>query len=141
MRFHIVDTFTDERFAGTPAAVVPASVFPPVDLMQGMASCVDLPTTAFVVPAGPGEYRVRCFTPREEIDLCAHATIASARHLFGQPADADRSRLTFVSDSGIRYAERIGDLIAIDDDRVRIFGTAVPRDPLRLPALEHLGAR
>lgn len=221
MRFHIVDTFADERFAGNPAAVVPASVFPPVDLMQGMASCIDLPATAFVVRAGPGEYRVRWFTPHKEVDLCVHATMASARHLFGHPADADRSRLKFVSDNGILYAERVGDLIAIDlptarltpadpppglldalgtgavacalssddtlvevesaevvaavrpdfaalrrqpfrghivtalqlferggrlevvddGDRVRIFGTAVPRDPLRPSALEGLGAR
>jgi PhzF family phenazine biosynthesis protein len=114
MRFHIVDTFADTRFAGNPAAVVPGPVFPSVDEMQGMANQIALPTTAFVVPIAAAEYRVRWFTPHKEINLCGHATIASARYLFGERANADTTRLRFVSDNGILYAERLGDLVAID---------------------------
>ncbi|MFC0527577.1 PhzF family phenazine biosynthesis protein [Phytohabitans kaempferiae] len=114
MRFHIVDTFADDRFAGNPAAVVSAPEFPADAAMQSVAHRIGLPTTAFVVAAGPGEYRVRWFTPYKEINLCGHATIASARYLFGQAADAGRSRLRFVSDNGVLYAERVGDLVAID---------------------------
>jgi len=57
---------------------------------------------------------VRWFTPYAEINLCGHATIASARQLFQDPDNAGRTTLTFVSDNGILYAERVGDLIAID---------------------------
>jgi PhzF family phenazine biosynthesis protein len=114
MRFHVVDTFTDERFAGNPAAVVEAPRFPPVGDMQRTAHLIGLPTTAFVVPIAPARYRVRWFTPYKEINLCGHATIAGARHLFQAPENAGQARLTFVSDNGVLHAERAGELIAID---------------------------
>jgi len=114
MRYHIVDAFADERFAGNPAAVVPGPAFPAADEMQAVAHRIGLPTTAFVVPDGPGEYQVRWFTPYKEINLCGHATIASARHLFGLPGNVERERLRFVSGNGVLNASRDGDLIAID---------------------------
>lgn len=114
MRHHIVDTFADDRFAGNPAAVVPVPAFPDDEAMQRIAYRIGLPTTAFVVPAAPGEYRVRWFTPYKEINLCGHATIASARCLFGLDDNAGRPTLRFVSDNGVLYTERVGDLIAID---------------------------
>jgi predicted PhzF superfamily epimerase YddE/YHI9 len=114
MRFHIVDTFADARFAGNPAAVTVAPEFPSMADMQRVAHRIALPTTAFVVRAAAGEYRVRWFTPSKEINLCGHATIASARHLFAQPEDAGRARLRFVSDNGILYTQRVGDLVGID---------------------------
>ncbi|HEX6501160.1 MAG TPA: PhzF family phenazine biosynthesis protein [Micromonosporaceae bacterium] len=126
MRFHIVDTFADERFAGNPAAVVLGPEFPPVDVMQGTAHWIDLPTTAFVVPSTPGEYRVRWFTPHKEINLCGHATIASARYLFGQTDNADLAKLRFVSDNGVLYAERVDDLIAIDLPKAELTASEPP---------------
>jgi PhzF family phenazine biosynthesis protein len=114
VRHHIVDTFADDRFAGNPAAVAPVPAFPDDGAMQRTAAGIGLPTTAFVVPAGPGEYRVRWFTPAKEINLCGHATIASARYLFGLDDNAGRTTLTFVSDNGVLFTERVGDLIAID---------------------------
>ncbi|GAA2987906.1 PhzF family phenazine biosynthesis protein [Streptosporangium longisporum] len=133
MRFHVVDTFADESFAGNPAAVVVAEAFPAEEAMQGKAHRIGLPTTAFVVPAAaPDEYRVRWFTPYKEINLCGHATIASARHLFDR--DSGVKRLTFVSDNGVLRAERDGDLVAIELQ-------AVPPVPCEPPAglLEALG--
>lgn len=120
MRLHIVDTFADEWFAGNPAAVIQVPRFPPADVMQETAHRIGLPTTAFVVPAGPGQYRVRWFTPHKEINLCGHATIASARVLLERPGNAARRGLTFVSDNGVLYAERAGDLIAIDLPTARL---------------------
>jgi predicted PhzF superfamily epimerase YddE/YHI9 len=111
MRHHIVDTFADTQCAGNPAAVVQTSEFPSGTEMQQTAHRIGLPTTAFVVPARAGEYRVRWFTPYKEINLCGHATIASARVLF---VDSDSTRLTFVSANGVLHAERLEDLIAID---------------------------
>jgi PhzF family phenazine biosynthesis protein len=114
VRHHIVDTFADDRFAGNPAAVAPVAAFPDDEAMQHIAFRIGLPTTAFVVAGAPGEYRVRWFTPYKEINLCGHATIASARHLFGLDDNAGRTTLRFVSDHGVLYTERVGDLIAID---------------------------
>jgi predicted PhzF superfamily epimerase YddE/YHI9 len=114
VRYHIVDTFADERFAGNPAAVVHASAFPSVEVMRQSAYRIGLPTTAYVVPHGPGAYRVRWFTPYAEINLCGHATIASACHLFGLAHNTGRAQLRFESDNGILYTERVGDLIGID---------------------------
>ena len=120
MRYHIVDAFRDARFGGNPAAVVVQDAFPSDEQLQHSAHRIDVPTTAFLVPDGPGEYRVRWFTPYAEVNLCGHATFASARHLFGQAEDADRPRLRFVSDNGVITAERVGDLIAL----------SLPRPPL-----------
>jgi predicted PhzF superfamily epimerase YddE/YHI9 len=125
MRHYVVDTFADDRFAGNPAAVVPVRAFPAVEAMQRIAYGIGLPTTAFVVPAGPGEYRVRWFTPYKEINLCGHATIASARYLFGLDHNTGRASLRFVSDNGVLHAERVGDLVAIDLPAARL----TPADP------------
>lgn len=114
MRAHIVDTFVDARFAGNPAAVVVQPAFPSLGVMQETARRIGLPTTAFVVPSEPGGYRVRWYTPAKEINLCGHATIASARYLFGRRENAGRATLRFVSDNGVLHAEREGELVAID---------------------------
>ncbi|MEV4706166.1 PhzF family phenazine biosynthesis protein [Actinoplanes sp. NPDC049316] len=113
MRYHIVDAFKDGRFGGNPAAVVVGPDLPGDELLQATAYRIGVPTTAFLTPDGDGQYRVRWFTPYAEVNLCGHATIAGARHLFAQPADADRPRLRFVSAHGVITAERSGDLIAL----------------------------
>jgi PhzF family phenazine biosynthesis protein len=95
--------------------------------MQATAHRIGLPTTAFVVPIASSEYRVRWFTPHKEINLCGHATIASARQLFQQQDDNGRTRLKFVSDNGVLYAERVGELIAIDLPKAELAACAPPR--------------
>jgi predicted PhzF superfamily epimerase YddE/YHI9 len=135
MRYHIVDTFADARFAGNPAGVVVATAFPADDLMQSVAHRIGLPATAFLVPAAPGEYRVRWFTPFKEINLCGHATIASARYLFGLARNGDRTRLRFVSDNGVLTAERLGAQIAVDLPRAAL----TPCEPPPPGLLEALG--
>ncbi|MFI5776793.1 PhzF family phenazine biosynthesis protein [Nocardia sp. NPDC051570] len=123
MRHHIVDTFADARYAGNPAAVVQAPEFPSGAAMQRTAHRIGLPTTAFVVPSGAAEFRVRWFTPHKEINLCGHATIASARVLL---TGSDLTRLTFVSDNGVLHARRDGDLIAIDLPTAALTACAPP---------------
>jgi PhzF family phenazine biosynthesis protein len=125
MRFHIIDTFVDERYAGNPAAVVEVPRFPTIAAMQAAAHRIALPTTAFVTPTAPGEYRVRWFTPYSEINLCGHATIASARHLFQHRDNTGRATLTFVSDHGVLYVERVAELLAIDLPKAEL----APCDP------------
>lgn len=78
-----VDAFTNEPFAGNPAAVCVSET--PLDdaLMQQIATEMNLSETAFLYPLeGAGNYSLRWFTPRAEIDLCGHATLASAHVLW-----------------------------------------------------------
>ncbi len=75
--YHIVDAFADRVFAGNPAAVVKLDRFLPAETMQSIAAENNLSETAFVVPEGDG-WNLRWFTPAIEVELCGHATLASA---------------------------------------------------------------
>ena len=72
-----VDAFADKVFTGNPAAVVPLQSWPEEKLMQQIAKENNLSETAFIVKTEEG-YHIRWFTPEYEIDLCGHATLASA---------------------------------------------------------------
>ena len=72
-----IDAFTDQLFKGNPAAVCPLEAWLPDDLMQKIAFENNLSETAFFVKEG-NEYHIRWFTPKTEVDLCGHATLASA---------------------------------------------------------------
>ncbi len=76
-----VDAFTEHRFAGNPAAVCLLPRWPDEKVLQAIASENNLSETAFLVGAG-SEYDLRWFTPVAEVDLCGHATLASAFVLF-----------------------------------------------------------
>ena len=75
-----VDAFTDQRFAGNPAAVCVLDAWLPEATMQAIAAENNLAETAFVVPNGE-RYDIRWFTPTAEVALCGHATLASAKVL------------------------------------------------------------
>lgn len=82
MRAWIIDAFADGRFQGNPAGVVTVhGPFPPVDHLQRVAAQLDVPTTAFLKQAGERRWEIRWFTPCAELDLCGHATLASAFYL------------------------------------------------------------
>lgn len=81
-KIYQVDAFTDRLFAGNPAAVIPLDVFLAPETMQAIAAENNLSETAFVVPNGDGTWHIRWFTPMSEVDLCGHATLASAHVLF-----------------------------------------------------------
>ncbi|RYE17654.1 MAG: PhzF family phenazine biosynthesis protein [Sphingobacteriales bacterium] len=76
-----VDAFTDTLFGGNPAAICPLTEWLPDELMQQIATENNLAETAFFVKNETG-YKLRWFTPEYEIDLCGHATLASAHILF-----------------------------------------------------------
>lgn len=78
MKQYIVDAFARELFTGNPAAVLPCREMPPAALMQQIAIENNYSETAFVVKKVPGEYDLKWFTPGGEIDLCGHATLATA---------------------------------------------------------------
>jgi PhzF family phenazine biosynthesis protein len=79
-----VDAFTDKLFSGNPAAVIPLDKWIDEELMQKLAMENNLAETVFFVPLTNGEadYHIRWFTPAAEINLCGHATLASAYVLY-----------------------------------------------------------
>jgi predicted PhzF superfamily epimerase YddE/YHI9 len=87
----VVDAFTDRPFSGNPAAVAVVDEFPPDDRMQAIAREMNLSETAFVVPRGDGRCSLRWFTPTIEVDLCGHATLASAHVVGGRVVFDTRS--------------------------------------------------
>ena len=78
-----IDAFTDRLFAGNPAAVCILDKWLPDDVMQSIGNENNLAETAFVVPKEE-DFEIRWFTPTTEVDLCGHATLASAYVLFNQ---------------------------------------------------------
>src|SRR5438128_1801252 len=77
-----VDAFTSRLFGGNPAAVCPLVNWLPAATMQSIALENNLAETAFFVREQPGRFHLRWFTPELEIDLCGHATLASAFVIF-----------------------------------------------------------
>lgn len=108
-----VDAFSSTVFAGNPAAVVPLESWLEDRLMQSIAMENNLAETAFFVQRPGGGYQIRWFTPNTEVDLCGHATLASAWVLFHQ-LGVTASRIEFDSKSGVLGVDRDGDLLALD---------------------------
>lgn len=96
-----VDAFASRPFTGNPAAVCPLAAWPGDDLLQAIAEENNLSETAFFVPS-PRGFRLRWFTPVAEVDLCGHATLASAHVLF--------EHMAFVGEA-IVFETRSGDLV------------------------------
>lgn len=93
-----IDAFTDRRFTGNPAAVIPMNQFPSDATMLAIAAENNLSETAFLLPE-KGDYRLRWFTPKVEVPLCGHATLASAAVVM-ERLDTGRTRVVFHSASG-----------------------------------------
>lgn len=97
-----VDAFATEVFRGNPAAVCPTDAWLGDDVMQALAAENNLSETAFVVPDATGEadFGLRWFTPKAEVDLCGHATLATAWVLFNERGFVGDT-VTFTTKSGI----------------------------------------
>ncbi|MEK9662866.1 MAG: PhzF family phenazine biosynthesis protein [Alphaproteobacteria bacterium] len=127
-----LDAFSDAVFAGNPAAVCPLSAWPDDALMQAIAAENNLAETAFFVPAAPGEvydFDIRWFTPTIEVDLCGHATLASAAVIFRHLGHAGDT---------VRFRARGGALVAryLDGDpngRIALDFPAWPSDTVAVP--------
>ena len=108
-----IDAFADGPFTGNPAAVCPLEEWLPDNVMQAIAAENNLSETAFFVPEGDG-YRLRWFTPTSEVDLCGHATLASAFVVFRWLIPR-RNAVTFQTvQAGPLTVSRDGDLLALD---------------------------
>ena len=89
----VVDAFTDRPFSGNPAAVAIVHAFPDEKRMQAVAAEMALSETAFCVGRPDGDHDLRWFTPAVEVDLCGHATLATAPVLGGAGRFHTRSGL------------------------------------------------
>jgi PhzF family phenazine biosynthesis protein len=105
MEIYQADAFTDKIFSGNPAAVIPLEKWLSADVMQQIASENNLSETAFFVKQDDGEFEIRWFTPETEVNLCGHATLASAHVLFTH-LGFDNDQIRFQSKSGLLTVEK-----------------------------------
>ena len=112
MKQYIIDAFTTEPFHGNPAAVCLMDRWLPDDLMQKIAIENRLSETAFAVQKGD-RFRLRWFTPGGEIDLCGHATLATA-YAITRFIAPDRTAISFDTLSGTLSVTRDGDRLTLD---------------------------
>lgn len=124
-----IDAFAHQRFEGNPAAVVPLQSWLSDALMQAIAAENNLAETAFFV-ANEGGFKIRWFTPNQEVKLCGHATLAAAFVLFNELGYSG-AKIEFESLSGPLSVVKAGALLALD------FPAQVPQpceipDPLRV---------
>lgn len=108
-----VDAFTSRPFAGNPAAVCVLPQSRPDDWMRNVAREMNLSETAFLVPQNGG-FHLRWFTPAVEVDLCGHATVASAHVLWQDNHLARGAQAKFHTRSGILLADQRGEWIELD---------------------------
>jgi PhzF family phenazine biosynthesis protein len=124
--FYQVDAFTDKLFGGNPAGVCPLEKWLPDDIMQKIAMENNVSETAFFVKTDGG-FHIRWFTPKVEVNLCGHATLASAHVIFhdlGFSGDV----IAFESRSGNLNVTREGDLLILDFPANKPQRTALPDD-------------
>ena len=106
------DAFTNALFGGNPAAVCPLDRWLSDELLQAIAAENNLSETAFIVPKGK-DYHIRWFTPTTEVDLCGHATLASAHILYTHLGET-AATLHFESRSGQLSVSLDGELYIMD---------------------------
>ena len=133
-----VDAFASELFRGNPAAVVLLDVWPSSDLMQKVAAENNLAETAFLLPE-QGRYLIRWFTPFYEINLCGHATLASAwviRHCLGNQSD----EMHLHSHLSGALSARVGEMVTIDLPAWQSEKVEIPRSLADWPGINILEA-
>ena len=120
LRMFQIDAFSDKCFGGNPAAVVPLSEWPACDLLQAIAAENNLAETAYVVAmeSPPGDtsptFEIRWFTPAVEVNLCGHATLATA-HALMQHLGVKTPRVNFSSrHSGMLSCEQVDEGYQLD---------------------------
>ena len=126
LRITQVDAFTDKPFAGNPAAVCILPAARDAEWMQLVAREMNLSETAFLVRRDDASYDLRWFTPSYEVDLCGHATIASAHVLWEEGHLPAGQQARFHTKSWLLTADQDGDWIELDFP-------ATPPEPIDAP--------
>lgn len=142
IRQYQIDAFAQRVFEGNPAAVVPLDDWLPDATMQAIATENNLSETAFLVREDSA-YRLRWFSPAGEIDLCGHATLASAYVLF-ELLGYSGSSISFATRSGRLVVEREGPRLAMDFPTLPAYSCPAPaallaglkREPLEVLAAD-----
>lgn len=133
LEIYQVDAFTHQTFKGNPAAICPLEQWIDDEVMQAIAAENNLSETAFFVPDGE-RFQLRWFTPAIEVDLCGHATLATAHVLY--------EHLSYTADE-IRFDTRSGELVVKQHgQKLQMDFPAQPAEPTATPAIiiEALGA-
>ena len=112
MKQYIVDAFTNKPFSGNPAAVCVMETWPSEESMMKLAMENNLSETAFIVKEEQG-YHLRWFTPGTEVELCGHATLASAFVILNY-YEPESEVVRFDTLSGVLTVKRKGDLYEMD---------------------------
>ena len=120
LQIYQVDAFTDHVFGGNPAAIVPLEEWLSDDKMQKIAMENNLSETAFFVKQGDSFF-IRWFTPEIEIDLCGHATLASA-HVIFKHFNYEQDMIQFKYAQGLLSVKQKNDLLTMD------FPSYIPQD-------------
>jgi PhzF family phenazine biosynthesis protein len=107
-----IDAFTSERFTGNPAMVCPLNRWLEADIMQKIAAEFAVSETAFIV-GHDNTFKIRWFSPTVEIDLCGHATLATAHVLFNHK-NCHSQVIEFTSMSGTLLVHKEGNLLQLD---------------------------
>jgi PhzF family phenazine biosynthesis protein len=110
--YYIIDAFAEGLFTGNPAGVCILDNWLEPELMQKIAMENNLSETAFIVKE-PAGYRIRWFTPAVEVDLCGHATLATAHVLFRHVGIKEHS-VSFMSRSGMLTVMKKGEFLVLD---------------------------
>ena len=111
--FYQVDAFSSKIFSGNSAAVCILESWLDTNVLQSIAEENNLSETAFLVPKSRGRYELRWFTPTIEVDLCGHATLASAFVIFSF-VDTTLTSIDFETASGLLSVARSGPLLSMD---------------------------
>ena len=127
LRQYQVDAFAERPFSGNPAAVCALDAWPDDSLLQAIAEENNLSETAFFVPSAKG-FHLRWFTPVREVDLCGHATLATAHVIFSESATT-RSEIVFETRSGDLIVRRRDRSIELDFPAIPLNACPCP-DPL-----------
>ncbi len=111
-RIYQIDAFTDKVFKGNPAAVVPLEKWLPTDVMQRIAAENNLAETAFFVKEAD-RYHIKWFTPSVEIELCGHATLASAYVIYNY-LNYEKEDIHFTCQVGDLFVRKNEDWIVLN---------------------------
>lgn len=131
MKCYVVDAFTDQVFKGNPAAVCILDKWISEELMQNITSENNLSETAFTIKIGE-IYELRWFTPGGEIDLCGHATLATA-YVLMRFIEPNKGVISFKTKSGLLRVERKNDFYEMEMPAYQL--TSIPVTPEMVQAI------
>ncbi|MCB0520820.1 MAG: PhzF family phenazine biosynthesis protein [Lewinellaceae bacterium] len=132
-----VDAFTHQLFSGNPAAVIPLKNWLPDKVLQNIAAENNLSETAYFIKSDDS-YHLRWFTPTTEVDLCGHATLATA-HVLWQHLGFFENEISFHSRSGLLGVKKDGDFYTLNFPTDKLEQIPTPEPILRAMNIEPIG--